>query len=120
MVPKKKLNSIDFIKTNEEWEGCLDNIGQELKEMRVDYDSLVKVKPLDNSSNRLLQRRLKLRESKLSPTKTSSSPNLKRQSSILSKSDVKISNLLTDKITPITALYYSSNLNSSNQNKSDL
>ena len=62
MVPKKKLNSIDFIKTNEEWEGCLDNIGQELKEMRVDYDSLVKVKPLDNSSNRLLQRRLKLKE----------------------------------------------------------
>ena len=62
MVPKKNLNSIDFIKTNEEWEGCLDNIGQELIEMRVDYDSMVKLKPLETSNNRLLQRRMKLKE----------------------------------------------------------
>lgn len=100
-------------------------MGTALTEMRVNYDSDVKIKQLDEATNKLYKRRQaklslnnenKIHNDLKSNDSQTASPKSTDSSSSFNKpeTDLKKSNSLPETISSLTAIYYSSNLNEAN------
>ena len=109
-------------------------MGNALTEMRINYDSDVKIKQLDEAKNKLYKRRqakLSLKnENKINLSKVQeSSPKSNDSATTSPKSndsqvnspenkphnkEIKKSNSLPETMSAMTAIYYSSNLNDAN------